>query len=92
LNEGIQGFDYGRKMMRNTLCHSSSMDGKRVKDSLKRSLTGTDDRGNIQLFHIGAGDLTKHLQRQMRKMAPGQVTVDIDSVLVLFTDLSLIND
>jgi hypothetical protein len=50
-----------------------------------------DEGGEIRHFHMASGDLVHHHREQVRKMARGRLTVDIDSVLSLFTDLSMIN-
>jgi len=81
----------GCKKMRNgPFSHSSPTEWTHSADSFKRSLCGLNHQGDIRSFHMGAEDMTKHSQKPIRDLAHGKLTVDIDSALLLFTDLSLI--
>jgi hypothetical protein len=80
-----------RKTLKTSLSHSSSTEWRKVGNhSFRRALTGMNEGEDVRLFHIGSGDLMHHPLRSIQNMAKGSVTVDIDSVLLLFTDLSLI--
>jgi hypothetical protein len=87
-----EGPDMGRRMMKDRLSSTtSSEEWIDLADELRRSFTGKDEGGEIKHFRMASGDLVHHHREQVRKMARGRLTVDIDSVLSLFTDLSKIN-
>jgi hypothetical protein len=87
----LEGPDKGIKMMKMPLSHSSPSDRGKIGDALKQSLTGLDQEGQIRRFYMGSGDLLHHSKPRVREMAQGKLTLDIDSVLSLFTDLSMVN-
>jgi hypothetical protein len=82
--------DVYKKMTNSPFSHSSSMEWIELGDSFKRSLSGLDDKESVRQFHMGTGDMMKHTHKRIRDIAQGKLTVDIDSVLLLFTDLSFV--
>ncbi len=85
------GPDKGKKPMTNQLSSTERELWPKVATALQQALAGENEDGQITRFHYGAGDLVNHRSQRIRQMARGHVTVDIDSVNTLFTDLSMIN-
>jgi len=87
-----EGPDKGKRMMRDPLGSATTREGwTEIGAAIQNVLTGEDEEGETRHFHIGSGDLVHHHIQRIRDMARGTVTVDIDSILSLFTDLSMIN-
>jgi len=86
------GPDNGQKKSKKPLgSTTTSEEWEEVADMLQRSMTGMDEAGKIKHFSMEKGNLLKDHAQEVRDVAKGKVTVDIDSVLSLFTDLSMIN-
>jgi len=90
--EESESSDKGKRMMKNPLSATVSIkDREGVSNSLQQLLTGQDEEGNVKPFHMACGDLLHHPSKRVRNMAQGKLTMDVDSVLSLFTDLCMIN-
>jgi hypothetical protein len=77
--------------------HMTPNEWNRCHETVGRIFTGGDDSDDEEgerldrYLEIGKGDMMFVDSSEKRKMARGEVTLDIDSVLALFTDLSTIN-
>lgn len=89
--------DEWRKLSENPLQHMTTYEWKECHEMIGRVLTGgddSDDEDGIKLnryLEIGKDDMIFADSRRRREMAQGEATLDADSVLALFTDLSVIN-
>jgi hypothetical protein len=78
--------------MKDLLSSTTSIeDQNAVREALQELFTGEDETDKVKDFSMRTGDLLHLRNQRIREMAAGKVTVDIDSVLSLFTDLSMIN-
>jgi hypothetical protein len=89
--------DEWRKLSNNSLCHMTTDDWKECHEIIGRVFTGgddSDDEEGIKLdryLEVGKDDVVFADSQGRREMARGEATLDVDSVLALFTDLSMIN-
>ena len=89
--------DESKKLSRNPLTHMTKEEWKECYDVVGQIFTGGDDSGDedgIKLdryLEVGKEDVMFANSKRKREMARGEVTLDIDSILALFTDLSVIN-
>src|SRR5947207_5875332 len=88
--------DEWRKFDREPLSHMTIDEWKNCHDIISEIFTGEDngdDEDMVQFnryLEVGKGDAMFANSRAKRELAQGEVTLDIDSTLALFTDLSLI--
>jgi hypothetical protein len=86
-----------RKSNCRSLEHMTADEWNRCHETVGRIFTGDDDSDDEEgermdrYLEIGKGDMIFADSSRKRKMARGESTLDIDSVLALFTDLSMIN-
>jgi hypothetical protein len=96
-DEGEEIEDQWRKLSGKPLWHMTSDQWKECHEIVGRILTGgddSDDEDGIKLnryLEIGKDDMVLANSSRKREMARGEATLDVDSVLALFTDLSMIN-
>jgi hypothetical protein len=89
--------DEWRKLSDNPLWHMTADEWKESHEIIGRVFTGgddSDDEEGIKLDRylvVGKDDVVFEGSRRRREMARGEATLDVDSVLALFTDLSMIN-
>ena len=89
--------DEWRKFSQDTLWHMTSKEWNECHQTIQHVFTGGDDsdnEGGVKLdryLNVGKGDIMFANSRRRREKAHGEVTLDIDSILALFTDLSIIN-
>ena len=89
--------DEWKKLNGNALWHMTADEWEECHELVGQILTGGDDSdaedGEIvdRYLEIGKGDAMFADSQRKRKMARGEAILDIDSVLALFTDLSMIH-
>jgi len=85
--------DEWRKLSQDPLDHMTLSQWKECYPTIQQIFTGGDDsdeEDGLKLdryLEIGKGDMMFANSRRRREMAHGTVTLDIDSILALFTDL-----
>jgi len=88
--------DEWRKFSKDPLEHMSPREWRKCHQTIKQIFTGGDESDDEEgvssdrYLNIGKGDRMFANSRRMREKARGDVTLDIDSTLALFTDLSMI--
>jgi hypothetical protein len=86
-----------KKSSCHSLEHMTPNEWNQCHETVGRIFTGGDDSDDEEgermdrYLEIGKGDMMFADSSRKRKMARGEATLDIDSVLALFTDLSMIN-
>ncbi|HMD14965.1 MAG TPA: hypothetical protein VKI62_10090, partial [Bacteroidota bacterium] len=96
-NEEEDEDDEWRRFSQDPLLHMSSREWERCNERFGRIFTGgddSDDEDGVKLnryLNVGKGDAMFANSGRKRAMARGEVTIDIDSILALFTDLSVID-
>jgi len=89
--------DEWEKYSESPLMHMESGEWKECQDTIGLMFTGGDeseDEEGITLdryLEVGKGDMMFANSKRKREMAHGEVSLDIDSILALFMDLSVIN-
>jgi hypothetical protein len=89
--------DEWRKWSYTPLSHMTSDEWNQCYETVGQIFTGGDDSDDEEgemidrYLEIGKDDVMFANSSRKRKMARGEATLDIDSVLALFTDLSMIN-
>jgi hypothetical protein len=89
--------DEWRKLSGDGLGHMTANEWKRCHKTVGDIFTGGDSSGDEdgmkldRYLEVGKGDMMFANSKRRREKARGEVSVDIDSVLALFTDLSVIN-
>ena len=89
--------DEWRKFSEDPLWHMTPEEWKECHQTVGRIFTGgdsSDDEDGVKLdryLMVGKGDVMFANSRRRREKARGEVSLDIDSILALFTDLSVIN-
>ena len=88
--------DEWRKFSQDPLWHMSAKEWKKCHETVGHLFTGGDDsedEDGLKLdryLEVGKGDAMFANSRRKREKARGGVSLDIDSILALFTDLSII--
>ena len=85
-NDGMN--DNWAKRLTDSLDHMTAEEWNGSWMKVKELFTGGEE---LKHLAIGKNDITFSKSRVKRKMAKGQVAFDIDSILAMFTDLSVIN-
>lgn len=85
-NDDIQ--DDWKKHLKVGLDHMTAREWNRSWGKMKELFTGGEQPKHLA---IGKNDVTFSSDRNKRNMAKGQATIDIDSILAIFTDLSVID-
>ena len=80
--------DNWTKRLTDSLDHMTAKEWNESWAKMKELFTGGDEPKHLA---IGKSDITFSKSRVKQKMAKGQVTFDIDSILAMFKDLSVIN-
>jgi hypothetical protein len=89
--------DEWKKCSQDPLTHMEREEWRECHDKIGRMFTGGDDsedEDGIKLdryLKVGKGDVMFANSKRKREMARGEATLDIDSILALFTDLSVVN-
>src|SRR5277367_3593395 len=89
--------DEWRKFSGDPLWHMTPKEWEKCHRTIERVFTGGDDSGDEngervdRYLMVGKGDVMFANSRRKREKARGEVSLDIDSILALFTDLSVIN-
>src|SRR5579859_765877 len=89
--------DEWKKLSGNVLSHMTADEWDECQERVHQIFTGGDDSDTEdgekvdRYLDIGKGDAMFADSQRKRKMARGETTLDIDSVLALFTDLLMIN-
>jgi hypothetical protein len=93
-NDGVE--DEWRRFSQDPLSHMNAREWERCHEIIGHIFTGrgeSDEENGIQserYLNIGKGDMMFANSRRKREKAQGKVTLDIDSILALFMDLSAI--
>jgi hypothetical protein len=96
-DQGDEIQDEWKKLSRNPLWHMTPDEWDGCYETVGQMFTGGDDSDveDGERIHryleIGKDDVMFADSRRKKKMARGETTLDIDSVLALFTDLSMVN-
>jgi hypothetical protein len=80
--------DNWEKRLTNPLDHMTTGEWNRWSGKIEALFTGGEERKHLA---IGKNDITFSRDGAKRDMAIGQAIIDIDSILAMFTDLSVIN-
>ena len=89
--------DEWRRFSQDPLSHMTPTEWKDCHKTFRQAFTGgddSDDEDGVKLdryLQVGKGDMMFANSRRRREKACGEVTLDIDSIMSLFTDLSTIN-
>ena len=89
--------DEWRKFSQDQLGHMTANEWKRCHKTVGYIFTGGDESDKEdgvrvdRYLEVGKGDMMFANSRRRREKARGEVSLDIDSILALFTDLSVIN-
>src|SRR5579859_4437463 len=89
--------DKWRKFSQDPLGHMTANEWKRCHKTIGNILTGGDEsdmEDGVRVdryLEVGKGDMMFANSRRRREKARGEMSLDIDSILALFTDLSVIN-
>lgn len=89
--------DDWRKLSSGFLSHMSADEWRKCHETIGKVFTGGDDSDDEdgtrldRYLEVGKDDAIFANSREKREMARGEVSIDVDSVLALFTDLSMIN-
>jgi len=87
--EEIDDIDRRERMLSAPLSFTSHKELSSVAQSFRRVLTGIDDSGMMKSFSMEVGNLM-YINEKVKRMTDGRVSVDVNSALALFTDLSMI--
>jgi hypothetical protein len=96
-DDGDEVKDEWRKFCEDPLCHMTPAEWKECHQTISHIFTGGDsseDEDGEKLdryLMVGKRDVMFANSRRRRELARGEVSLDIDSILALFTDLSVIN-